>query len=106
MTRWRKARDCSPAASLLTNLARSFFAPTILADVTHEMDVMREETFGPVLPVAAFDSDDARRALANDSEFGLAASVWTPEPRRGEAWLGGSCRNRDGERRGCLLRHQ
>jgi acyl-CoA reductase-like NAD-dependent aldehyde dehydrogenase len=56
----------------------------VLADVTHEMRIMREETFGPVLPVAAFDSDDEAVQLANDSEFGLAASVWTRHDARGE----------------------
>ena len=48
--------------------------PTILADVTHEMDVMRDETFGPVLPVMAFDSVEDAIALANDTEFGLSAA--------------------------------
>ncbi|MFZ2086622.1 MAG: aldehyde dehydrogenase family protein, partial [Candidatus Sulfotelmatobacter sp.] len=57
--------------------------PTVLADVTHEMQIMREETFGPVLPVAAFDSDDEAVQLANDSEFGLAACVWTHDDARG-----------------------
>ena len=46
---------------------------------------MREETFGPVLPVAPFDTEDEAVALANDSEFGLAASVWTRNRSRGEA---------------------
>lgn len=57
----------------------------MLADVTHEMAVMREETFGPVLPVCSFKTDDEAVALANDSEFGLAASVWTSNRGRGEA---------------------
>jgi succinate-semialdehyde dehydrogenase/glutarate-semialdehyde dehydrogenase len=57
----------------------------VLAGVTHEMRIMREETFGPVLPVMAFDSDEQAIRLANDSEFGLAASVWTADRRRGEA---------------------
>jgi succinate-semialdehyde dehydrogenase/glutarate-semialdehyde dehydrogenase len=44
---------------------------------------MREETFGPVLPVMAFDSDEDAVRLANDSEFGLAASIWTRDRVRG-----------------------
>ena len=68
----------------LTELGPNFYAPTVLADVTHEMRIMREETFGPVLPIAAFDSEDEAIALANDSEFGLAASVWTADRTRGE----------------------
>jgi acyl-CoA reductase-like NAD-dependent aldehyde dehydrogenase len=70
--------------SRLPELGRNFYKPTVLADVTHEMRIMREETFGPVLPVAAFDSDDEAVRLANDSEFGLAASVWTRGWERGE----------------------
>lgn len=69
----------------LPQLGPNFFAPTILADVTHSMNIMREETFGPVLPVRSFKNDDEAVALANDSEFGLAASVWTRNKHRGEA---------------------
>jgi acyl-CoA reductase-like NAD-dependent aldehyde dehydrogenase len=65
-------------------LGKNFYHPTVLADVTHEMRIMREETFGPVLPVMVFDSDDEAIRLANDSEFGLAASVWTRDRARGE----------------------
>jgi acyl-CoA reductase-like NAD-dependent aldehyde dehydrogenase len=70
--------------SRLPELGPNFYSPTVLADVTHEMRIMREETFGPVLPVAAFESDDEAVRLANDSEFGLAASVWTRDNARGE----------------------
>jgi acyl-CoA reductase-like NAD-dependent aldehyde dehydrogenase len=69
----------------LPELGPNFFAPTILADVTHHMRIMREETFGPVLPVRSFRNEDEAVALANDSEFGLAASVWTSRRKRGEA---------------------
>jgi succinate-semialdehyde dehydrogenase/glutarate-semialdehyde dehydrogenase len=61
----------------------NFYAPTVLAEVTHAMRIMREETFGPVLPIVAFDNDDQAIRLANDSDFGLAASVWTRNRARG-----------------------
>jgi len=70
--------------SRLPELGKNFYAPTVLADLTHEMSIMREETFGPVLPVMAFDSDEDAVRLANDSEYGLAASVWTRDRARGE----------------------
>jgi succinate-semialdehyde dehydrogenase/glutarate-semialdehyde dehydrogenase len=71
--------------SRLPEIGAAFYAPTVLADVTHEMRIMREETFGPVLPVMAFDTDDEAVRLANDSEYGLAASVWTRDRVRGES---------------------
>jgi len=67
----------------LPELGVNFYAPTVLADVTHDMRIMHEETFGPVLPLMAFDSDDEAVRLANDSEYGLAASVWTRDSKRG-----------------------
>jgi succinate-semialdehyde dehydrogenase/glutarate-semialdehyde dehydrogenase len=68
----------------LPQLGPNFFAPTILADVDHSMQIMREETFGPVLPVRSFKTEDEAVALANDSEFGLAASIFTGDRHRGE----------------------
>jgi acyl-CoA reductase-like NAD-dependent aldehyde dehydrogenase len=68
----------------LPALGPNFFAPTVLADVTHDMRIMREETFGPVLPILAFGDDDEAIALANDSEYGLAASIFTRDARRGD----------------------
>lgn len=68
----------------LPELGTNFYAPTVLANVTHEMRIMREETFGPVLPIMAFDDQEEAVRLANDSEYGLAASVWTRDAKRGE----------------------
>ncbi len=71
--------------SRIPELGNNFYPPTVLAGVTQEMRIMCEETFGPVLPVMAFDSDDEAVRLANDSAYGLAASVWTRDPARGES---------------------
>ena len=64
--------------------AGPFFPPTVLTHVNHEMAVMREETFGPVLPVMSFKTDDEAVRLANDSVYGLTASVWTNDLARGK----------------------
>lgn len=54
-----------------------FIPPVILSNVDHSMRIMKEETFGPVLPVMPFDSEEEAVALANESEYGLNSSVWT-----------------------------
>jgi acyl-CoA reductase-like NAD-dependent aldehyde dehydrogenase len=69
----------------LSERGPNFYAPTVLADVTHDMRIMREETFGPVLPIMAFDTEDEAVRLANDSDFGLAASIWTQDTARAQA---------------------
>ena len=61
-----------------------FFEPTVLADVDHTMRCMTEETFGPTLPVMRVRDADEAVALANDGPYGLQASVWTRDERRGE----------------------
>jgi succinate-semialdehyde dehydrogenase/glutarate-semialdehyde dehydrogenase len=61
----------------------AFHEPTVLANVDHTMAIMRDETFGPVLPVMTFKTEDEAVRLANDSDFGLTASVWTRRISRG-----------------------
>ena len=60
-----------------------FHEPTVLTNVHHQMKIMRDETFGPVLPIMTFRSEDEAVALANDSIYGLTASIWTNDISRG-----------------------
>lgn len=69
----------------LPDLGPNFYTPTVLTGVNLDMRLMTEETFGPLLPVIPFDSDNEAVALANNSEFALAASIWTGNRKRGEA---------------------
>ncbi len=73
-----------PLEQAPAGLSGDFYAPAVLTGVTHEMRIMREEIFGPVLPVVVVESEDDAVALANDSEFGLGASVWTSDRGKGE----------------------
>jgi succinate-semialdehyde dehydrogenase/glutarate-semialdehyde dehydrogenase len=61
-----------------------FYKPTVVVDVDHGMTLMKEETFGPVLPVMAVDSLDEAIRLANDSDYGLTASGWTRSAQTAE----------------------
>src|SRR5918999_6132301 len=65
-----------------------YFRPAVLTGVTHDMRIMRGEIFGPVVPIVTVKSEDDAIALANDSEFGLGASVWTMNRAKGERIAG------------------
>ncbi|MBN1964637.1 MAG: aldehyde dehydrogenase family protein, partial [Anaerolineae bacterium] len=66
------------------DLGPLFFEPAILVDVDHTMEVMREETFGPIVPVMRVSSVDEAVRLANDSRYGLSGAVFTGDLKRGE----------------------
>ena len=62
-----------------------YYEPTVLVDVDHDMECMREETFGPTLPVMRFSDVDEAVRLANDSVYGLGSAVFTKDLAQGEA---------------------
>ena len=75
-------------ASILTggrevNGGGYFFEPTIVKDVTHDMNIIKEELFGPAAPIIIVDNEQEALAEANNSEFGLGASIWTNNIERG-----------------------
>ena len=80
------AKDETPANTSFANLdpAGNYVAPVLLSGVSHEMNVMNDETFGPVIPVQKVASDDEAIRLMNDSQFGLTASIWTKDTSKGE----------------------
>ncbi len=62
----------------------NFYLPTLLADVSNDAEIMREESFGPVLPVCPVDNDAQALKMMNASRYGLTASVWTSDRQRAE----------------------
>ena len=69
---------------VLSELGEAYYAPTILANIKPDMAVWAEEVFGPVLPIMAFHSEEEAIELANDTEYGLGAYVYTKDRQRYE----------------------
>ena len=79
-------------AKVLTGGARvkasgNWFEPTVLVDVDHSMDVMRDESFGPVIGLMPVKNDAEALKLMNDTDYGLTAGVYTPDRKRAERIL-------------------
>lgn len=79
------AKDATPDNATFKNPPKdgNYVAPTLLTGVTHDMAIMTEETFGPVIPVMKVKDDAEAIKLMNDSQFGLTASIWTKDVSKG-----------------------
>ena len=79
------AKDATPSNSSFTSPPAdgNYVKPTLLAGCNHTMTVMRDETFGPTIPVQSVSSDAEAVQLMNDSQFGLTASIWTKDVAKG-----------------------
>ena len=88
----RRQIDDAVAAGAVAHIARmaadddgAYLTPQVLTNVTHSMEVMREESFGPVVGIMKVRDDDEAVAMMNDSHYGLTASLWTGDLDRAEA---------------------
>ncbi|KAH8893988.1 aldehyde dehydrogenase [Thozetella sp. PMI_491] len=83
------AVDATPANASFASASPNgnYVAPRLLLNVSHDMLVMKEETFGPVIPVQKVSGDEEAVKLMNDTDYGLTASVWTKDLAKGEELL-------------------
>jgi acyl-CoA reductase-like NAD-dependent aldehyde dehydrogenase len=79
------AKDVTPENESFKNAPPdgNYVAPVVLVNVNHEMRVMTEETFGPIIPIMKVESDEEAIKLMNDSQFGLTGSIWTKDVSKG-----------------------
>lgn len=75
---------CGGKRPQIQGLPGYFFEPTVITDIDHSFACVSEETFGPLLPIMIFDDDQQAVQLANDSQFGLNAYIWTKNIRSGK----------------------
>ncbi len=77
----KKGAQILTGGEVNTDLGPLFMEPTVLVNVNHDMAVMNEETFGPLIPIMPFDSEQEAIEMANSTPYGLTASIWTTNPQ-------------------------
>ena len=80
----QRGADVLLGGKRMANMEGNFFPPTLITGLSNDALVMQEESFGPIVPVIAVDSDEEALKLMDDTRFGLTASVWTEDMERAE----------------------